>query len=163
MQIEKKGLFIFVVVAVFVVAIAALGYQAYRLDKEAKALKALNKEMSDNFATLAVMSQSVKIMQKRLEEGRNKSFNAEMEKISTELGLNKNLKKVAASGTKKEGLLNVSLYELKYEGLDINSVVNLLYRILNAPMLVRVERCNMAVSFDNPGLINVSLTVAHII
>lgn len=144
------------------ICIGLLSYKVTVLQKEVASLEMLQKELIENSAALTVMSQSVKHLQKRLEEGRGRNFVQEVEKINADLNILKSLKKVNSIGNKKEGVLNINRYELKYEGIDINTTTNLLYRLLNAPLLIRIERGNLSVSFDNPNLINLSLSVAHI-
>lgn len=160
---NKKALIILIVIALLVImCLGLLSYKVAMVEKEVASLQTVQKELLENSATLAVMSQSVKHLQKRLEDGRGRNFVQEIEKINADLNISKSLKKVNAIGNKKEGVLNINRYELKYEGIDINSTTNLLYRILNAPLLIRVERGNLSISFDNPNLINISLSVAHI-
>jgi len=160
---SRKNLIIFLVVtSILLSTIGVLSYKTAKLQKDIAALELLQRELIENSATLAVMSQSVKNMQKRLEDGRNRNFVSEIEKINGDLNMTKAMKKVNSIGNKKEGVLNVNRYELRYEGVDINSATNLFYRLTNAPLLIRVERCNLSVSFDNPNLLNISLSVAHI-
>lgn len=159
---KKRVLFALIIFVIPAIIIGFLSYKTTSLEKEVSKIEGLRRELSENSGALTVMAQSVKVMQKRVEEGRNKNFVSEMEKIASDLNIGKNFKKSNALGNKKEGMLNINRYELRYEGIDINTVTNLFYRILNAPLLVRVERCNIAVSFDNPNLFNVSLTVAHL-
>lgn len=159
---RKTLIAFFFITAILILSIAFLSYKTALLQKEVARLEGLKKELSDNGAYYAVMAQSVKIMQKRMEEGRNKNFITEVERITSELNIGKNFKKSNTVGSKKEGALNIKRYELRFEGLDINTVVNLLYRLLNAPLLVRIENCNLSVSFDNPNLFILTITVAHI-
>lgn len=160
---ERNKIVIFVIAIVSLIALTGyLSYKTASKEKDVIALERLKKELTENGANLTVLAQSVKFMQKKLEEGRNKNFNMEIEKINSDLNINKALKKVNTMGNKKEGALTVTKYELKYEGLDINTLLNLLYRILNAPLLVRVEGCNISVSFDNANLLNLNLIIAHL-
>ncbi|GAB4433558.1 MAG: hypothetical protein OHK0040_04170 [bacterium] len=159
---RKNLVLLAVIVLLPIFLIGFLSYQTTMMEKEVAKLKLIKDELSENSANLTVMAQSVKVMQKRMEEGKTKNFVSEIERIANDLNISKNFKKANALGNKKEGILNVNRYELKYEGIDLNTLTNLIYRVLNTPMLVRVERCNISVSFDNPNLFNMSLTVAHI-
>lgn len=155
------------IVAVFIACIPILlsvflSYKVASLQKEVSSLEQLYNDISVNIGVLNVMSHSIKAKQKRLEEGKSKNFTSELEKIAGDLNIAKGLKKVNVIGTKKEGMYTLNQYELKFEGLDINTITNLLYRILNAPLLIKVERCNISVSFDKPNLMNVSLRAVHI-
>lgn len=161
---DKKNAFIVTItIACILVSLAAfLVYKVTSLQKEVSNLELLYKDISTNAGVLTVMSQSIKAKQKRFEEGKNRNFTSELEKIADDLNIAKGLKKVNVIGTKKEGAYTLNQYELKFEGLDINTITNLFYRILNAPLLMKVERCNISVSFDKPNLMNVSLRAVHI-
>ncbi|MBI5846429.1 MAG: hypothetical protein HZB31_00475 [Nitrospirae bacterium] len=119
-------------------------------------------EMSGNRAGLISMSEETKALKARVEESKNKNFVSETEKIATECGLSKNLKKIHFITHREDARFKGDDYELKIEGVDINTSVNFIYRILNAGVLVKVKKCSIAVSFENPTLLNISLLVSHI-
>jgi hypothetical protein len=85
-----------------------------------------------------------------------------MEKTAAEFGLSKNLKKITFITHREDARFRGDDYELKIEGVDINTAVNVIYRIANAGVLVKVKKCSLSVSFENPTLLNISLLVSHI-
>lgn len=163
MNREKKQLYIFA--GVFLAALCVCGFFFYAVNQAGKNLSFLESayaELVNNKKTLIAMSEDTKILKKRLEDGKNKNFVGEMEKTASDMGIGKNLKKINFVTKKKEGAFNADDYELKLEGVDINAAVNFIYRISNAGLLVKIKKCSMIISFDNPGLLNINLLVSHV-
>lgn len=50
--------------------------------------------------------------------------------------------------------------ELEIEGIDLNAIVNLFYRIENSPVPLKIKRATIKTSFENPNVFILSLTVS---
>jgi len=70
----------------------------------------------------------------------------------------KRLKKINFVTHREDGQFRADDYELKLEGLDINTAVNFIYRISSTGVFVKVRKCSMTVSLKT-GLLNISLLV----
>lgn len=126
-------------------------------------MESVHAEMSGNRAGLIAMSEETKALKARAIEGKNRNFVSEIERTATEFGLSKNLKKVNFIAHREDARSREDDYELKIEGAEINAAVNFLYRISNTGLLLKVKKCSISVSFEDPTLLNISLLVSHII
>lgn len=163
MNREKKqllvvaGILVLLLIAVFVLRAGMNDAQ-----KRLALMESVYAEMSGNRAGLLAMSEQTKALKARAAESKNRNFVSEMEKTAAEFGLSKNLKKVTFIMHREDARFRGDDYELKIEGVDINTAVNVIYRIANAGVLVKVKKCSLSVSFENPTLLNISLLVSHI-
>lgn len=163
MNREKKqllvvaGILVLLLIAVFVLRAGMNDAQ-----KRLVLMESVYAEMSGNRAGLLAMSEQTKALKARAAESKNRNFVSEMEKTAAEFGLSKNLKKVTFITHREDARFRGDDYELKIEGVDINTAVNVIYRIANAGVLVKVKKCSLSVSFENPTLLNISLLVSHI-
>jgi hypothetical protein len=82
------------------------------------------------------------------------------EQMLRELGLRADVlkpsEKKSVSGYTEEDV------ELEITGLDLNSIVNLLYRLENTPRPVKIKTAFMKTSFDDPDKFNLKLTASVI-
>lgn len=163
MNKEKKMLLVYagILAALFVAALilnAAVNNAKNRL----VLMESVYAEMSGKKAALMSMAEGTKAFKARAEESKNRNFVSEMEKTAAEVGLSQSLKKINFVTHKEDGQLKADDYELKLEGVDINTAVNFIYRISNAGVLVKVKKCSITVSFENQKILNISLLVSHI-
>ena len=163
MNKEKKKLFVSAgVFVLLIVAVIVLQTSVSNAQKRLVLMESVYAEMSGNRAELISMSEETKALKTRAAESKNRNFVSEMEKTAAEVGLSKGLKKINFVSHRQDGQFRADDCELKIEGLDINTAVNFIYRISNTGVLVKVRKCSMTVSFENPGLLNISLLVSHI-
>ncbi|GAB4389211.1 MAG: hypothetical protein Kow0025_13160 [Thermodesulfovibrionales bacterium] len=53
--------------------------------------------------------------------------------------------------------------EVEVKGVNLNEAVNILYTIENSPMLLVTRKMNMKASFENPELLNMTLTLSLVL
>lgn len=163
MNKEKKKLLVAAGTLAFLfVAVLFLRAGVSDAQKRLTLLESVYAEMSGNKSGLISMSEETKALKTRATESKNRNFVSEIEKTATDFGLLKNLKKVNFVTHREDARFRGDDYELKIEGVELNTAVNFIYRILNAGVLVKVKKCSIAVSFENPALLNISLLVSHI-
>ncbi len=162
MNKDKKMLLVAAgILASLFVAVLVLRAGVNDAQKRLVLMESVYAEMSGNMAGLISMSEETKALKTRAVESKNRNFVSEMEKAATEFGLSKNLKKVNFVTHREDARFRGDDYELKLEGVEINTAVNFIYRITNAGVIVKVKKCSIAVSFENPTLLNISLLIAH--
>lgn len=84
-----------------------------------------------------------------------------MEDIASSVGIKGKMKSVKGVGTKEiQGPMTEESAEVQMEKVTLNEMVNMFYRIGEAPMILSVKRVTMKKSFENPELLNVTMTVA---
>jgi hypothetical protein len=163
MNKEKKKLVVSAgIFALLFVAVVVLQTSVNNAQKRLALMESIYAEMSGNKAALVSMSEETKTLKARAAESKDINFVSELEKTTAEFGLSKGLKRINFITHREDGQFRADDYELKIEGVDINTAVNFIYRISNTGVLVKVRKCSMTVSFENPSLLNISLLVSHI-
>jgi len=163
MNKEKKKLLVAVgILATLFIAVLVLRAGVSGAEKRLALMESVYAEMSGNRVGLISMSEETKALKARAAESKNRNFVSEIEKTAIEFGLSKNLKKINFITHREDARFKGDDYELKLEGVEINTAVNFIYRISTAGVLVKVKKCSLSVSFENPTLLNISLLVSHI-
>ncbi len=84
-----------------------------------------------------------------------------MEDVASSIGLKGKLKSVKGAGTREiQGSLTEESAEVQMEKVTLNELVNMFYRIGEAPAIISVKRTTIKKSFENPELLNVTMTLA---
>ena len=163
MNKEKKKLFVSAgIFALLFVVVLVLQTSVNNAQKRLVLMESVHAEMSGNKAELISMSEETKALKARAAESKNRNFASEVEKTASEFGLSKDLKRINFITHRQDGQFSADDYELRIEGVDINTAVNFIYRISNAGVLAKVRKCSITVSFENPSRLNISLLVSHI-
>lgn len=83
-----------------------------------------------------------------------------VDEIFLPLGLKRKVKSVKPTGTKElKGAIEEEA-EVQVEKVDMNEMVNIFYKIENAPMILSIKKATIKTSFDNPALLNITMTIA---
>ena len=78
------------------------------------------------------------------------------------LGLNQKVKSVKPLGTREKKYAVEEEAEVQVEKVNMNEMVNIFYKIENVPVMLSVKKTVIKTSFDNPGLLNLTITVGLI-
>jgi hypothetical protein len=78
------------------------------------------------------------------------------------MGLNQKVKSVKSIGVREKKYGIEEEAELQIEKVNMNEVTNILYRIENAPMVLSIKKATIKTSFDNPSLLNITMTIGLI-
>jgi len=82
-----------------------------------------------------------------------------VDNVSEPLGLKEKVKSVKPLGSTVKGEEKA---EVSVQAVSMNEMVNFLYAVENAPMLLVVRKINIKTSFENPQQLNLSLTLSLI-
>jgi hypothetical protein len=163
MNKEKKILFISAgIVALLFAAVFMLLALVNNAQQRLVLMESVYAEMANDKTALISMAEVTKALKARAGESRNRNVVTEMERTAAEFGLSKNLKKINFITRRQDGNVSADDYELQFEGVDINTAVNFIYRISNTGILVKIRKCSMTVSFENPAMLNISLLISHL-
>lgn len=81
--------------------------------------------------------------------------------ISQSLGMAGKVKSIKGTGTRKTpNQLNEETAEIRIEKLTINEMVQLIYKIENAPMILAMKTIVIKKAFENKDLLDVTMTVS---
>jgi general secretion pathway protein M len=83
-----------------------------------------------------------------------------VDEVFKSLGLTDKVKSVKPTVVKQEEYGTEEEAEIQVEKVSMNEMANIFYKIENAPMILTVRRTTVKTSFDDPTLLNISMTVA---
>ena len=78
------------------------------------------------------------------------------------LGLKKKVKSVKPTGTKDLKETVEEEAEVQVEKVDMNEMVNIFHKIENSPFILSVKKTTIKTSFENPTLLDITMTIALI-
>lgn len=146
--------------ALLAVVIAAFSLNALsRANKEIASLKLQLEETSVLKNEYLSLSQKLKAV-----EGRRKLTNVQgivqaVDEIFNSLGLKGKIKSVKPLDAKDP---QEERAEVSVGGVDMNEMVNILYRTENSPMLLVIREINLKTSFQDPTLLDMTMTLSFI-
>jgi general secretion pathway protein M len=85
-----------------------------------------------------------------------------VDEVFGSLGLNEKVKSVKSAGTKEKKYATEEEADVSVEKVTMNEMMNILYKIENAPMILSVKRTSIKSSFDDPSLLNITMTIGLI-
>jgi hypothetical protein len=85
------------------------------------------------------------------------------DEVFRSLGLKQKLKYVKPLGTKKLEGAKEEEAEVEVERVNMNEAINILYKVENAPMVLSVRKATFQTSFEDPGLLNITMTIALVV
>jgi len=149
-------------VAVLLVLCLVLFWFSLSMKKDLNALRSQQKEL----LVLANEYQGLKRAVDSL-EGRKSLTKVEgivqaVDEVFGSLGLNQKVKSVKSAGTREKKYAIEEEADVSVEKVTMNEMVNILYKIENAPMILSVKKTTVKTSFDSPSLLNITMTVSLI-
>ena len=78
------------------------------------------------------------------------------------LGLSDKVKSVKSTGVKERDYGTEEEADVQVEKVSMNEMTNIFYKIETAPMILTIKRATVKTSFDDPTLLNVSMTVTFV-
>lgn len=81
-------------------------------------------------------------------------------KIIEEIGIKGKSSKITPLKSEERGGFTEDSAEVKLDGLTLNEAVNLLYRLEKGTRPVLVKKANLKTRFDDPALLDLTLTIA---
>lgn len=77
------------------------------------------------------------------------------------LGVKGKMKSIKGIGGREiKGQLNEETAEVQMEKVNMNELVNIFYKLENAPLLLSIQKVALKKSFDKPDLLDVTMTVS---
>jgi hypothetical protein len=144
------------VVLAIVALIVSLGYNA-GAEKRLDASRAAHEDLLQFRDEYLELSRRVSFLEKKRGLTSVQGIVEAVERTITPLGLRdsvKSIKPVRADGPHEERA------EVLIQGVGMNEMVNLLYAVERAPMLLIIRKAEMRTSFENPEQFTVTLMVS---
>lgn len=147
-----------IVVALFISAIKYISDNR----KQLGILKAQYQEMlvlQDQFSSL---KQKIDAVESKKNLSNVQGIIEAVEEIFSSIGLKGKLKTIKFSGKReiKSGIEEVA--DIYIEKVNMNELVNIFFRIENAPMILTIKKAGIKKSFEDPELLNISMTLSFL-
>lgn len=136
--------------------------------------RSLKKELNERqvkFKEMSALSDEYKTIKERIGNIESKSGAARVDGVAqavdsivASIGLKGKIKSIRVAGSKgMKGVMTEENAEVQIEKVTMNELVNLFYSIHDAPMTLAIKRALMKKSFENPELLDISMTVALLV
>jgi general secretion pathway protein M len=125
-------------------------------------LKEQRKEMIVLKDALLLLSQKVRNVEAKKEFSNVQGIAQAVEEVSSSVGLKDRVKTVKSTGKRetRDGFEEEA--DVYIEKVTMNEMVNMFYRIRNAPMVLTVKKITIKKSFENPELLNISMILSFL-
>lgn len=129
--------------------------------KEVDTLKSKRNELSLLTTEFSALKVQVDVVEQKTIPSQAKGIASVLDDIVSSLGIKGKLKAVKGLGSREiKGLMTEESAEVQLEKVSMNELVNIFYRIGEAPVILSVKRAMMKKSFENPELLDVTMTIA---
>jgi hypothetical protein len=129
--------------------------------KEVDALKAKRSELALLTTEFVSLRVQVDAVEQKTISSQAKGIASVLDDLVSSLGIKGKLKAVKGLGSREiRGPMTEESAEVQMEKVSMNELVNMYYRIGEAPVILSVKRATMKKSFENPELLDVTMTLA---
>lgn len=132
------------------------------LEKENTVLKAQRNEILLVKRDYTDLTEKVKAVEGKKTITRAEGIVQSVDEVFRSLGLSQKVKSLKSTGTREHEFGIEEEAELQAERITMNEMVNIFYRIEHAPAILSVKKASMKTVFDNPSLLNITVTIGFI-
>jgi len=159
---NKRLISIASVLLIFIIFVAYAVNLLSSERKELKLLKEHRKEMLSLKHEFTTLRQKIDALEMKKDLSHIEGIMEAIDDIFSSLGLKDKLKTVKSSGTRevKEGFEEEA--DIYIEKVTMNEMVNIFYAIENTPMVLIMKKATIKKSFEDPKLLNISLTLSFL-
>lgn len=159
---NRKILSLITGILVFIFLVAYGMHMLSSERKELKMLKEQQKEMlilKDEFLSLR---QRIGLVEDRKNLSNTQGIAQAVDEVFSSVGLRDKVKTVKSAGKRelKEGTEEDA--DISIEKVSMNEMLNIFYKIENAPMILTVKKATIKKSFENPELLNITLSLSFL-
>ncbi len=130
--------------------------------KQIEILKAQYQEMLVLQEQFSSLKQKIDAVESKKNLSNVQGIIEAVEEIFSSIGLKGKLKTIKSSGKReiKDGIEEVA--DIYIEKVNMNELVNIFFRIENAPMILTIKKAVIKKSFEDPELLNISMTLSFL-
>jgi hypothetical protein len=148
--------------AVFVIILAVSGLllnTLLSLKKEGSALRSQKEEILLLREDFLELRKKVNAIEGKKSLVRVEGIVQAIDEIFITTGLTRKVKSVKPTATidKKHSIEEEA--DVEVEKVSMNELVNILYRLENAPMVILIKKARLKTSFEDPSLLNITMTI----
>jgi len=160
--VNRKYLFIIALFATPAI-IAIIMFRVYLSSKdELNGLKQQQKEMQALKSEFQALKGIVDSAEAKKSLSKVQGIVQAVDELSLSLGMKAKVKSVKALGARDIRYAIEEDADVQVERVTMNELVNMLYKIENAPMALSLKRVNIRTAFEDPALLNISMTLSLI-
>jgi len=157
---SRSSIPVAIVLLLFILIIPAFVMQKASR-KEVEALKSKRNELALLTTEFSGLKAQVDVVEQKTIPSQPKGIASVLDDIVSSLGIKGKLKAVKGLGSREiKGPMTEESAEVQMEKVSMNELVNIFYRIGEAPVILSVKRATMKKSFENPELLDVTMTIA---
>jgi hypothetical protein len=82
-----------------------------------------------------------------------------VDELFSSMGLSRRVKSVKSTEARDRKYAVEEEAEVEIEKVDMNEMTNIFYRIENGPFLLSIRKSDIKTNFENPALLNITMTV----
>lgn len=159
---NRKHLLIIALIVTPVI-MAAVMFRVYLSSKnELNSLKQQQKEMQALKSEFQSLKEIVDSAEAKKSLSKVQGIVQAVDELSLSLGMKAKVKSVKALGARDIRYAIEEDADVQIERATMNEMVNMLYKIENAPMALSLKRVNIRTAFEDPALLNISMTLSLI-
>lgn len=159
---HKKTVYFISVLIGFIVVLTISARLLSSERRELEVLKNQRKEMMTLKGEFLSLKRKVDFVEGRKNLSNVQGVVQAVDEVFSSVGLKDKIKTVKSTGRKeiREGFEEEA--DIYLEKVTMNEMINSFYKIENAPMALTIRRAVVKKSFDNPELLNISLSVSFL-
>ena len=129
--------------------------------KEVDTLKSKRSELALLTTEFSTLKGQVDVVEQKTTSAQVQGIANVLDGIVSSLGIKGKLKSVKGLGSREiRGPMTEESAEVQVERVSMNELVNIFYRMGEAPVVLSVKRATMKKAFENPELLDVTMTIA---
>lgn len=161
--IKNKIIFYFISLIIILSILIISGLKQLRNDKkELIKLRTQKKEIAEIKNKISYLNQKVAFYNSKKTTRNTAGIIQIFDEIFSSMGLKSKLKSIKNSGSNQtvDGIEEIA--EISVEKVSMNELLNILYRIENAPSLLSLKKIAIKKDFENPQLLNINMVISYI-
>ena len=156
--LDKKLLALSFSIAAALIVIITLFILTGNYASENRSLKGQISNIQELAGSVINLKRNVEVKEKKIRSGTSPGAVSSLEKILDRLGLKASA--IKPLDKKKVNNFMEEKADLEIQGTDLNSIVNLLYKIENSPIPMKINRAAIKTSFEDPEKFVLNLSVS---
>ena len=158
--LRKKALILMVLAMLYILIIPGLIWKQ-SAEKELSILKTKYQEFSVLAAEYGSLKENVNAIEQKKALTKINSIAQAIDEIASPLGIKGKVKSIKGTGTKKTiDKMSEESAEIQIEKLNMTELMQMFYKIENAPMILAVKKVTMKKSFESPDFLDLTMTVS---
>jgi general secretion pathway protein M len=157
---RRLSIILFAAIGTLIVLLGPLLVAEKASRKEAESLRARLKELSALGADYKSLKDRIDAVEQQKSVTKVEGIPQAVDEVASSVGLKKKVSGVRAIGSQEIAGGREESADVQMEKLTMNELVNILYAIENAPVMLSLRRIAIKKTFENPELLNVTVTLS---